>query len=410
MKTPDEPKIVKLLQPKTERGNDAADNWDEDGYLARAKPVPITAKTATLECGRFRPKSIAELLSAPRPSWRIKGVLPTEGVGSMLGLSHVGKTFCAIDLAVCVATGQPWFGHKVKPAGVIYVTGEGRLQPRFEALLKAREMDADQLHRLRVVERPVNLLEPSREQLNELIAEVRAVAAGMDVGVGLVVLDTWARMTPGSDEGASATGLAIQACDQLRDELGCFVLSPHHPGHQNQNRARGHSSFYAALDVELLVESPDKRADSVRTITATKVRDGEADRVLGAFQLDVVLLGQDEDGDDITSCVLVPTDAPPRAGKPVKPTNRETFLLRALNEELDSLGSQAPIAGNAELALGAKVWQRMAEEDSVRERFRQLLGSSSNERRDWSAARNGCVGKHLVGSGSGFLWIAEKPY
>jgi hypothetical protein len=328
----------------------------------------------------------------------------------MLGLSHVGKTFCAIDLAVCVATGQPWFGHKVKPAGVIYVTGEGRLQPRFEALLKAREMDADQLHRLRVVERPVNLLEPSREQLNELIAEVRAVAAGMDVGVGLVVLDTWARMTPGSDEGASATGLAIQACDQLRDELGCFVLSPHHPGHQNQNRARGHSSFYAALDVELLVESPDKRADSVRTITATKVRDGEADRVLGAFQLDVVLLGQDEDGDDITSCVLVPTDAPPRAGKPVKPTNRETFLLRALNEELDSLGSQAPIAGNAELALGAKVWQRMAEEDSVRERFRQLLGSSSNERRDWSAARNGCVGKHLVGSGSGFLWIAEKPY
>jgi hypothetical protein len=132
--------------------------------------------------------------------------------------------------------------------------------------------------------------------------------------------------------------------------------------------------------------------------------------VLGAFQLDVVLLGQDEDGDDITSCVLVPTDAPTRAGKPVKPTNRETFLLRALNEELDSLGSQAPIAGNAELALGAKVWQRMAEEDSVRERFRQLLGSSSNERRDWSAARNGCVGKHLVGSGSGFLWIAEKPY
>jgi len=411
MNTPDEPNVVKLKQLKTERGNDAADNYDVHGYLASAKQVSITTKAAPPQkTGRFHSKSIAELLDAPRPSWRIKGVLPTEGVGSMLGLSHVGKTFCAIDLAVCVATGQPWFGHKVKPAGVIYVTGEGRLQPRFQALLQARKMEASDLKRLRVVARPVNLLEQSGEELDDLLVSVRAVTTDMGGEVGLIVLDTLARMTPGSDEGASATGLAIRACDRLRDELGCFVLLLHHPGHQNQGRARGHSSFYAALDAELLIESPDKRADSVRTITATKVRDGEADRVLGAFQLDVLVLGQDEDGDDITSCALEPTDAPTRAGKPVKPTNRETFLLRALNEELDSLGSQAPIAGNAELALGAKVWQRMAEEDSVRERFRQLLGSSSNERRDWSAARNGCVGKHLVGSGSGFLWIAEKPY
>lgn len=406
MNPPDEPRIVKLKQPKTERGNDAADNWDVPGYLASAKPVPITAKGGALECGRFRPKSIAELLASPRPSWRIKGVLPTEGVGSMLGLSHVGKTFCAIDLAVCVATGQPWFGHKVKPAGVIYVTGEGRLQPRFEALLKAREMDAGQLHRLRVVERPVNLLEQSRDQLNELIAEVRAVAAGMDVGVGLVVLDTWARMTPGSDEGASATGLAIQACDQLRDELRCFVLSPHHPGHQNQNRARGHSSFYAALDVELLVESPDKRADSVRTITATKVRDGEADRVLGAFQLDVVILGQDEDGDDITSCVLVPTDAPAKAQQRVRLSDHQQMLMNALHAELDALGSRARVAGDSEIQKGAKTGQYMAGIDPVRDRFFDMLGPEvDNKRMPWKRAKDACIAKGCLGGNDFHLWV-----
>ena len=407
MNTPDEPNVVKLKQLKTERGNDAADNWDVPGYLASAKQVSITTKAAPPQkTGRFHSKSIAELLDAPRPSWRIKGVLPTEGVGSMLGLSHVGKTFCAIDLAVCVATGQPWFGHKLKPTGVIYVTGEGRLQPRFQALLQARKMEASDLKRLRVVERPVNLLEQSGEELDDLLVSVRAVTTDMGGEVGLIVLDTLARMTPGSDEGASATGLAIRACDRLRDELGCFVLLLHHPGHQNQGRARGHSSFYAALDAELLIESPDKRADSVRTITATKVRDGEADRVLGAFQLDVLVLGQDEDGDDITSCALEPTDAPAKAKKLAKLNPDGQKFMSALHAELDALGSRARVAGDSEIQQGAKTGQYMAAIDPVRARFIDMLNPELvNPRVSWGRAKKNCIANGCLGGNNFHLWV-----
>lgn len=397
------PQIVKLKQPKTERGNDAADNWDVPGYLAQA--VPVTAKEPP--GGRFHLKTIAELLAAPRPGWLVKGVLPTEGVGSMLGLSHVGKTFCAIDLAVAVATGEPWFGHKVaKPAGVIYVTGEGRLQTRFAALLTARGMDAEQLHRLRVLERPVNLLEASGAELDELVSAILAVAAVMGVGISMVVLDTLARMAPGSDEGARDTGLVIKACDKLRDALGCFVLLLHHPGHQNQNRARGHSSFYAALDAELLVESPDKQPGSVRTITASKVRDGEAERVLGAFQLEVLVLGQDEDGDDITSCALVPTDAPAKAQQRVRLSDHQQMLMNALHAELDALGSRARVAGDSEIQKGAKTGQYMAGIDPVRDRFFDMLGPEvDNKRMPWKRAKDACIAKGCLGGNDFHLWV-----
>jgi hypothetical protein len=43
------------------------------------------------------------------------------------GPSGAGKTFAMLDMAMCIATGRDWHGHKVKKAPVVYVVGEGTL-------------------------------------------------------------------------------------------------------------------------------------------------------------------------------------------------------------------------------------------------------------------------------------------
>ena len=66
--------------------------------------------------------SCDELRQIPPQVWRVKGLLPQSGVAFVYGDSQSGKTFLVIDLALTIASdGGHWFGHKVKPAKVLYV-------------------------------------------------------------------------------------------------------------------------------------------------------------------------------------------------------------------------------------------------------------------------------------------------
>ena len=52
------------------------------------------------------------------PAAIIKGMLPKTGVAFIGGQSGAGKTFLAVDLAIALTTGQPFFGRKVKERSV----------------------------------------------------------------------------------------------------------------------------------------------------------------------------------------------------------------------------------------------------------------------------------------------------
>lgn len=398
------PTIRKLVMPVTASGNDAADNFDVPGYLERAVPLEAD-KPGTQPL--FQLKTIDDLLTAAPPEWLLYGLLPKEGTGLMLGASSVGKSFSALDLAVCAATGRPW--HSIEcdvPVGVVYVTGEGRMRHRIEALMKHHKVKPDELHRLRVVERPVNLLDESEAEIAALLLEIERVAGTLDGGVGLIVLDTLNRMAPGGDEGARDMGKVIRGMDMMRDRLGCLVLALHHPGHAEKGRARGHSSLFAAVDVEILVESKDKQAESKRTITANKVRDGAADRVVGAFFLEVVELGQDSKGRPITSCAVVDCDPPEKSAKGDKLTTPlEKVFLKVMNEVLSRPG--CPVATGIERDLGAKARQTMAPLEAVKDRLAQIWdGVADNTRRQrLSRCQNELFRKGLIGKSGSFLWL-----
>jgi RecA-family ATPase len=75
------------------------------------------------------------------PRWLIKGLIEADSFGEVFGEPGCGKSFLAIELACCAATGTPFFGFEIKhPGPVYYLAAEGRggLIRRFRAWSIAR--------------------------------------------------------------------------------------------------------------------------------------------------------------------------------------------------------------------------------------------------------------------------------
>jgi hypothetical protein len=76
-------------------------------------------------------------------------------------------------------------------------------------------------------------------------------------------------------------------------------LMIHHSGKNASKGARGHSSLRGAVDTEIAIEGQMGR----RTATVLKQRDLPSGQVF-AFELEQQMLGHDEDGDPVTSCIV----------------------------------------------------------------------------------------------------------
>jgi hypothetical protein len=104
-------------------------------------------------------------------------------------------------------------------------------------------------------------------------------------------------------------GLVLKHCKGIHRRTGATVLLIHHSGKDAARGARGWSGLKAATDAELEVT----RQPGGRVLRASKVKDGE-DGLLFGFELRVVPLGFDEDGDPISSCVALDAPLPARGG------------------------------------------------------------------------------------------------
>jgi hypothetical protein len=70
--------------------------------------------------------SIFDLMTNRRViNWAIRNYLPLDTTAILYGESGAGKSFMALDMALHVATGREWHGHKVRQGAVFYIAGEG---------------------------------------------------------------------------------------------------------------------------------------------------------------------------------------------------------------------------------------------------------------------------------------------
>lgn len=250
-------------------------------------------------------------------SYLIRGWLGSGGLSILYGPSNSGKTFIAADLAALVASGFQWRGNKVRSGPVVYFAAEGGggISNRLVAIRQSREMLRARAG-LYLLPTHLDLFGPD---------DAAALCASMPVTkAALIVIDTMARsMGAGDENSARDVAQFVHNCDFIRERTGAHVLIVHHSGKNAEAGARGSSALRAAVDTEIAI--------SDRQISCAKQRDMEIPSRL-FFDLQSVELGVDQDGDPVTSAVVVPADAPAMKAKPL--SGRDEVAAQALDEAL----------------------------------------------------------------------------
>ena len=236
-------------------------------------------------------------------SYLIKGFLASGAMSVIYGPSNSGKTFFALDIAFNLSIGQAWNGRRVKPSAVLYLAAEGgRGVLNRIAALKSE---------YGVTDVPMAIKRAGLDLLHEQadlqhIVDLTAVVADRTPGKPLlIVIDTLSRIMAGGDENSAADMTAlIRNIDAIREATGAHIMLVHHTGKDAARGARGHSSLRAATDTEIEVANED----GARAAMVTKQRDYQGGETF-AFALKSVSLGLDQDGDEVTSCVVETADA-----------------------------------------------------------------------------------------------------
>lgn len=313
---------------------EAASPEDFDDLTANADGTPKPL--------RFQFQPLGELLTARPLGWIVKGLLPKAQLGVIYGASGSGKSFVALDLAMSIARGEPWRGRRVTRMPVAYVIAEG--SAGFKKRVEAYAMR----HGVKPAEVPIhglaaapNLGEPN--DVKELIKGLQAIG-----GVGLVVIDTLAQVTPGADENTGKDMNPImKRCQAISAATGALVLLVHHSGKDAARGARGWTGIRAALDVEIEVV----RQVNGRFVRLTKSKD-DVDGLEWGFDLDIVPVGIDEDGDEITSCVVREAEVPKAVMSDRKLGAREKVVMAAFQTIAEAQTQGIEVEAVVEEALG----------------------------------------------------------
>lgn len=231
-------------------------------------------------------------------AYLIKGVLAAGAMSVIYGPSNSGKTFFALDMAFGIATGAPWHGRRVHQSAVLYLAAEGgRAVLNRVAALRAEHGILDVP--LAIKRAGLDLLhdQADLQHIADLAAEVGTARPGKPL---MIIIDTLSRIMAGGDENSAADMTAlIRNIDAVRSATGAHVMLVHHTGKDSARGARGHSSLRAATDTEIEVGNDN----GARSAMVTKQRDYPGGEVFN-FTLKSVALGHDQDGDEVTSCVV----------------------------------------------------------------------------------------------------------
>lgn len=261
---------------------------------------------------RFVLSQFAADFDQPVAAHLIRNTLPSTGLVVISGKEKSGKTFLAMSLVLSVASGERcWqaipdrkISDNAKDGVVIYVSAEGQsgFRLRKKAHAAAKGWDAEKLKTIRFmdIQSAPNLRD--KMILAELIAEIKKTGQK----IVAIVIDTVARTLHGNENDGETMAEYVDACDFLVCEFNTLVMLVHHIGKDSDKGMRGHSSLPAAVNVEIRVE----RNGDVRSASIMLAKDFPEAIGFFHFKLEPVQIGQDVEGNTVTSCIVLPCEAP----------------------------------------------------------------------------------------------------
>jgi hypothetical protein len=201
-----------------------------------------------------------ELLKLPPCTWQIDRILPAESVACLYGPSQSGKSFVALDMSLCVATGKPWLGdHKVVQGKVVYVAAEGEhgIRKRLQAWQNYYGHDLGR--EILVVPYQFNLLEE-----DERTALLKLAVEQLGTIPTMLVIDTLAKNFSGDENTSKDMSRFVNNCIALRKSISGTVVIVHHSGKDATKGARGSVSLLQGVETQIEASGSVARGTTLR--------------------------------------------------------------------------------------------------------------------------------------------------
>ena len=333
---------------------------DELYKIAKEAPQEQTAPPPTGEL-RFTLTPFNQIKLDTQRRDLIKGLIPRSGVVVVWGPPKCGKSFKVSDALLHVALGWEWRGRKVRQGPVVYCSFEGHegVPRRCEAFRQKFLQENTEPVPFYTLLTSLSLANDHEQLLTELRQQL-----GNDRPVA-IALDTLNRSLGGSESSDEDMSDYLRAAETIGLSFDCVVIIVHHCGVAG-DRPRGHTSLTGTVVAQVAV---CRDANNNIVARVEYMKDGAEGDEIGS-RLEVVEVGIDEDGDTITSCVLVPTD-PVTTRKTAKgmrgaPLIALEQLRRAINHE----GEAAPTSNHIDRTkrvVRLTLWRRYCDEATIAE-------------------------------------------
>lgn len=296
-------------------------------------------------------------LDLTRRNYLVKGLLPRAGVVVIWGPPKCYKSFWAMDLGLYIALDWEYRGRRVQQAPVVYIGLEGRegLPARKEAFARHHDVAEAPFY---LITTPLDLA----KQADALIASIEAQLPG--VKPGAVFIDTLNRSLVGSESKDEDMAAYLAGASKIEQKFGCLVAIVHHCG-IDASRPRGHTSLSGAVEVQLKVE----RAGNLKVIVTVQLAKDFPEGAEIVSDLVSVELGRDDDGDPMTSLIVLPAEGSSiRTAKQIKGANKVALdiLGKAIAEAATIPPASNHIPSNTR-TVSIETWRRYAYQGSITE-------------------------------------------
>jgi hypothetical protein len=379
------------------------------------------------EIVQFRPPTVLHWhdndSSVATPKWLVKKMLPETGVALMSGQWATGKTFVALHLAECVATGRPFAGRLIKRCGgTLFFAAEGagdiplRLRGITAAPLSGRN---ERLPFAWVDEVPAISASGSLERMVEIAQQAHAgLQEKFGLPLALIEVDTMAAAAGFEDENNAAEAQKVMnVLQRLARTTGALVIAIDHFGKNKDVGTRGSSAKEASADAILALEAKVNENGQVewRKMSIRKLRGGAQGDVF-PFTLAEANFGADEDGEpETTRVVRFLDDELPAVATKADRWKGAKNLQEALHVALGMERQQVRPFGQEGPHVHATLLR------IVRHEFHAAYGSAEDDpkkrkeaakkqlQRELKAARDAGLIATRVIDGKEFIWLCVEP-
>ena len=244
-----------------------------------------------------------------------------------------------------MACGEPFFDRQVKQGLVIYQIGEGELgfEKRLDGYARDRSIEDRSGVPFIYWPKKINLFVDHKDT-DTIIAEGKAWEAYFGLKLQLFVIDTWNKATRGANEiSGQDMGKVIDRVERIGAELDCTVIVIDHLNKGGDLRGHGSKSMDLTNTIKVITtDKVDGNGRNIRRMVLDKNKDGENGTSI-PFVLRQVIVGTDELGRPVTTCVIDPPDGNEEeliaTGR--LPLNA-ALVLRAIKDTADIEGVKPP--------------------------------------------------------------------